>query len=142
MQSHASLLSCSSDLTQASGYKFCFSFLTTGQIIFRNFFSFDYCTEIYIKFTAARVWWCFVVFQRDPAFWTWDRSRSLHVRVLLFSRCVTTVVTVWFISLVTLYAWMLSAIAQIVVQYCCQDAWSPCIEFDQNFPYFKFYVML
>lgn len=130
MQSHASLLSCSSDLSQASGYKFCFSFLTTGQIIFRNFFSFDYRTEIYIKFTAARVWWCFVVFQRDPAFWTWDRSRSLHVRVLLFSRCVTTVVTVWFISLVTLYAWMLSAIAQIVVQYCCQDAWSPCIEFD------------
>lgn len=111
-----------------------------GKLFFGNFFLL--ITEIYIKFTAARVWWCFVVFQRDPAFWTWDRSRSLHVRVLLFSRCVTTVVTVWFISLVTLYAWMLSAIAQIVVQYCCQDAWSPCIEFDQNFPYFKFYVML
>lgn len=128
MQSHASLLSCSSDLTQASGYKFWFFFWQLGKLFFGNFFLF--ITEIYIKFTAARVWWCFVVFQRDPAFWTWDRSRSLHVRVLLFSRCVTTVVTVWFISLVTLYAWMLSAIAQIVVQYCCQDAWSPCIEFD------------
>lgn len=53
-------------------------------------------------FKCPRVWWCFVVFQRDPAFWIWGRSRSLHVRVLLFSRCVTTVVTVWFISLVTL----------------------------------------
>lgn len=127
MQSHASLLSCSSDLTQASGYKFFSLFWQLGKLFFGNFFLL--ITEIYIKFTAARVWWCFVVFQRDPAFWTWDRSRSLHVRVLLFSRCVTTVVTVWFISLVTLYAWMLSAIAQIVVQYCCQDAWSPCIEF-------------
>lgn len=128
MQSHASLLSCSSDLTQASGYKFLFLSATTGQIFFQKFFF--WLPEIYIKFTATRVWWCFVVFQRDPAFWTWDRSRSLHVRVLLFSRCVTTVVTVWFISLVTLCAWMLLAIAQIVVQYCCQDAWSPCIEFD------------
>lgn len=141
MQSHASLLSCSSDLTQASGYKFLFLFATTGQINFSEIFSFDY-TEVYIKFTAARVWWCFVVFQRDPAFWTWDRSRSLHVRVLLFSRCVTTVVTVWFISLVTLYAWMLSAIAQIVAQYCCQDAWIHVLNLIKTFLFLILYNVI
>lgn len=99
MQSHASLLLCSSDLTQAFGYKFRFSLRQLGKLCFRKFFSFDYGN---ICFKCPRVWWCFVVFQRDPAFWIWGRSRSLHVRVLLFSRCVTTVVTVWFISLVTL----------------------------------------